>query len=451
MRSKNLKFFWINLLASIGILIFGSMAYFSVKQATTSNLSLINAANENRLFIDSILQTYSLSSERDLLLSTIRSSPLKSIKKFNIQENLALAIPSYIEHEKFEGHLHLARQMYVANARFDQYLLFFAHSSQFLETDKKRFLTNEMDSFEYLKGKQLMKNQLEILVDFNNKEYSNLHDQQLQIIDTLTHRALLYGLLCLILISIFFLSLFINNLLKIKINADTKLQEKIRENKSQFLRHMSHELRTPLNGIHGIFQVLDDSEKNNPLITAGIESSTKMTKIIENIFLIIELESNLLSPNLHYNDLRSPIFETLGKFHIKARKKGLDFKISGIEELPNNILCDLKKIQKILENLLDNAIKFTDSGHIDVSCQYRKKSLTFRIADTGIGIPNDYIEQMYEIFSQADTSNTKEYQGAGLGISICKQLVDLLEGQFIIKSSPKGTIIKVEIPIKTET
>ncbi len=224
--------------------------------------------------------------------------------------------------------------------------------------------------------------------------------------------------------------------------------------KSQFLANMSHEIRTPMNGMIGFLHLLEKTEANHEqreYIETIQNSISSLLDIINNILDFSKIESGKVELEKIPFSLRALIEELGMAYIVKAEEKGLELNtLIGIQ-VPKQVIGDPTKIRQIIGNLINNAIKFTDRG--DVFLEARKLEETddkvlLRIAvkDTGIGMSVEEQLQVFQPFTQADSSSTRVYGGTGLGLTICKDLVKLMGGEIKIDSHKKvGTEISVTI------
>lgn len=225
--------------------------------------------------------------------------------------------------------------------------------------------------------------------------------------------------------------------------------------KELFLANISHEIRTPINGIAGMASLLSQSPNVNEQATYlyAIQSAANNLKVIINDLLdLASIESGKLKLEeigFNLNDLLHSLVNTFS-FQVVEKKIELRYLL---DENANQIFIgDPVRLNQILLNLISNAIKFTHSGTISVSCHVKKKEtkkylLTFEVQDTGIGIPKDKLNTIFESFSQADPSVTRKYGGTGLGLTIVKQLVELQHGTIHVKSEQGiGSTFSFTIP-----
>lgn len=225
--------------------------------------------------------------------------------------------------------------------------------------------------------------------------------------------------------------------------------------KSQFLANMSHELRTPLNSILGFSRFLQDkvlgelNAKQEEFIGIIIESGNHLLDLINDILDLIKLDQHIEKVIPAPVNLNKLIYDLVDLFRPQIHAKKLHFTIHIEDHLPAPY-WDIKKIRQILANLISNAIKFTPArGSVTVTVQNQKDKIKIIVSDTGIGVPTEMREKVFLAFEQADSSYTKLYRGAGLGLSISKSLVDLHKGTIWLEENPGGgTIACLLLPVK---
>jgi len=235
--------------------------------------------------------------------------------------------------------------------------------------------------------------------------------------------------------------------------------------KSQFLANISHEIRTPMNGIIATAELINESELTNTqkeLLSIIKISSESLMKIINAMLDLTHMGSGRFKlENVIFN-LKEMIKNILDQLVLKAKKKKLMLTYHFGSGIPDHLFGDPTRITQITLNIINNAIKFCKEG--EIKFQVRKESqdqnsilLHFSVADTGIGVPENYKEKIFEAFTQVDGSFTRKYGGTGLGISISKLLVEMMGGQIWVDSpnpdssgdSP-GSVFHFTIPFKTE-
>jgi PAS domain S-box-containing protein len=225
--------------------------------------------------------------------------------------------------------------------------------------------------------------------------------------------------------------------------------------KEQFLANISHEIRTPINGIAGMATLLSQKpgEAEQATYLSAIQSAADNLKVIINDILdLASIESGKLKLEQIGFNLNDLLQSLIGTFSHQAREKKIDLRWE-LQDLANKIFVgDPVRLNQILINLITNALKFTHTGSILVKCSVHKQEkkkfqLKFEVADTGIGIPKDKLETIFERFSQADASITRKYGGTGLGLTIVKQLVELQGGVITVTSRvDAGTIFTFILP-----
>jgi len=222
--------------------------------------------------------------------------------------------------------------------------------------------------------------------------------------------------------------------------------------KTAFLHNISHEIRTPMNSILGFSELLCDAEINTEerrkytnLIT---RSGEQLLSIITDIINIATIESGQVKINQREVNLKQITDNLINQFQREAEQKKLELRQSIPSESQElTLLTDEVKLIQILNNLLGNAVKFTQQGYIDFGYRVAGMFIEFHIKDTGAGIPEEMHEKIFERFQQADSNISKEHGGAGLGLAISKAYVELLGGQIWLKSEPeKGSVFSFTVP-----
>jgi signal transduction histidine kinase/CheY-like chemotaxis protein len=236
--------------------------------------------------------------------------------------------------------------------------------------------------------------------------------------------------------------------------------------KSAFLANMSHEIRTPMNGILGFAELLKEpglmGETQNEYIKIIEKSGSRMLNIINDIVDISKIESGLMKVSLSRINLNKLLEEIFAFFKPEADKKSIELRL--IKSLPEDesiIHTDCDKLYAILNNLIKNSLKFTSTGHIEFGYRVLKTldlsenqnvdylQIQFFVKDTGIGIPKERQNAIFERFIQADIEDKMARQGAGLGLTISRAYVELMDGKIWVKSFPeKGTIFYFNLSFK---
>jgi len=233
--------------------------------------------------------------------------------------------------------------------------------------------------------------------------------------------------------------------------------EKAAMAKTQFLSTMSHEIRTPLNAVIGMSELLagtDLNEEQQELAHTINMSGSTLLSIINNILDFTKIESGGVELESIECSLYELIEDVLDLLSVKAYEKGLELAYDIDSSVPDFIYTDPTRLQQVLVNLVNNAIKFTEKGEvvIRIRCIDSKSStcnLQMDVSDTGIGIPADKIAKLFHSFTQVDSSTTRKYGGTGLGLAISKKMVELFGGKIEVMSEVgKGTTFRILLPAR---
>jgi len=223
-----------------------------------------------------------------------------------------------------------------------------------------------------------------------------------------------------------------------------KEAEQANRAKSEFLANMSHEIRTPMNGMIGMLELALDASPTDELrdyLTVSLQSAENLLALLNDILDFSKIEAQKLELEIIDFDVRNTVEDLAQMMAQRAQEKGLELVCLIHPDLKTGLRGDPTRLRQILVNLIGNAIKFTHQGEVVIRAEPKGETEThatvvFSVQDTGIGIPKEQVDLVFERFAQADGSMTRKYGGTGLGLAICKQLVNAMGGEFGVDSKP---------------
>jgi len=223
------------------------------------------------------------------------------------------------------------------------------------------------------------------------------------------------------------------------------------EAKSRFFANMSHEIRTPMNAVLGFLEIVLDShelsDKIRKHVTTAHRSAKGLLSIINDILDFSKLDAGKMTVETIPFNLHDVCQEAVKMLEIKANGKGLDLVFDYPDNVPKYFQGDPTKLRQVFINLLGNAIKFTESGHVDLSVS-KGKDVVISIKDSGIGMSEEQVSKIFESFTQADDNTTRKFGGTGLGTTISKEIITLMNGDIVVESEPgKGSTFHIHVPL----
>ena len=232
------------------------------------------------------------------------------------------------------------------------------------------------------------------------------------------------------------------------------------EMKSAFLANMSHEVRTPLSGVLGATELLAATplDREQRLLVETVATSAEhLLGVVNQVLDISKIEAGKVEIEDGIVDLHGTLRVVLAMFDKAARDKGLDLRMHVAEDVPPHVRGDALRLRQVLSNLVSNAVKFTDAGRVATTVAVGQdaeqgRRLILTVEDTGIGIPKAAMSRIFEACAQSDVSDTRRFGGTGLGLTISRRLVRLMDGTIDLRSRPgEGTCATIDLPLRPVT
>ena len=237
-----------------------------------------------------------------------------------------------------------------------------------------------------------------------------------------------------------------------KMKMAKEMAEEANKTKSMFLASVSHEIRNPLNSILGFTELLLKEEKDpkkREYLSTIYKSGEHLLNVINDILDLSKIEAGKMELVYEVYDPKKLVEEVVQMYQPQAMKKGIKIFSEIDKDIPDKAVADPFRVKQILINLVSNAVKFTDEGYVKIRLYREGENLVYVVEDTGIGIPKEKVQKIFEPFTQADATVSKKYGGTGLGLSISKRLANMMKGDLWIESDiGKGTRVYLKIPIK---
>ncbi|WP_232697370.1 sensor histidine kinase [Brevibacillus daliensis] len=230
--------------------------------------------------------------------------------------------------------------------------------------------------------------------------------------------------------------------------------QRYRDTRQEFFANISHELRTPITYLKGYAKVVknriyDTEEEKDRYLDIIYQEASRIEHLVSDLFELAKMEEGKISLSMEWVDMKDIVEQAVQKIELKAKEKEIYLKIQAPDSIPL-IRGDGLRMEQIVLNLVENAVRYTDKGTVKVSVSSSTNRVTLLVEDTGIGIPTDELSFIFDRFYRVEKSRSRQYGGTGLGLSIVRNLVELQGGTIKVSSSVgKGTCFKIQFPSLT--
>ncbi|MEI6021578.1 MAG: ATP-binding protein, partial [Bacteroidota bacterium] len=426
-------------LLSIGLVVFISInSSYYINKMSINNGELYNAYK-----VSELMKTYKskiVSLDNNQKGYTI-TGDAKFIEQFKIKESELKTDLKSME-PFFEG---TSEEQYFENLKELTYKKLSQLKDLNQQTNIQGFKNSRNDELESntLDEISMALDEINISLSFHTKKLLDNSVEYLRASQTRSVIEIMLGVLVLLAgLVVLFRDINLRNELELELRKAKQQAEDNAHAKEQFMANMSHEIRTPMNSILGFSKLLDKTtlnEKQSEYLKSITNSGNNLLSIINDILDFSKIEAGKLhleKINFSLHDLLSAI-ELM--FYQKAQEKKIDFFVHKDNLLPARIFGDPTRLNQILVNLINNAIKFTQQGSVELNCEVKHiehnlVTIVFRVKDSGIGIPKDKIDQVFERFNQGNKETTRKFGGTGLGLAIVKNLIEIQNGEIYVKS-----------------
>ncbi|OBZ09585.1 two-component sensor histidine kinase [Bacillus sp. FJAT-27264] len=231
--------------------------------------------------------------------------------------------------------------------------------------------------------------------------------------------------------------------------------QRYRDTRQELFSNISHELRTPITYLEGYSKVVKDElyeteEEKNLYLDIIFQEAVRLQHLVDDVFDLAKMEEGQIVLDLQWLDLSELLEQAVSKVRLKARDKGLELSVSySGHTVP--VHADGKRMEQIILNLLENGLRYTERGGVEVQLLYQADRVTLVVEDTGMGIPEEELPYIFERFYRVEKSRSREFGGTGLGLSIVKKLIELQDGKItVISKAGTGSRFEIQLPLRPE-